>query len=103
MHLDAQLTSSAKIDRKSLMAEIRPEREPQRFDWQLLLVATLIAAVVAALINAVIFLVARGPDTIPEEVLISGPTGDEPLGLIPVIFASVVGVLGAELCRYPVR
>lgn len=77
------------------MAEAGTSVEPKRFDWQRLLSGTVIAAVAAAIVNAVIYLIARGLDTIPREVLISGPAGDEPLGLIPVIFASIFGVLGA--------
>lgn len=77
------------------MADAGTPIESRRFDRQRLLLGTLVAAVAAAIVNAVTFWIARGLDTIPREVLISGPAGDEPLGLIPVIFASIFGVLGA--------
>ena len=79
------------------MAEARPAVGPRQTPWQRLLVATLATAVVAAVVNAIIFGIARALDTIPLEVVISGPTGDEPLGLVPVIFASIFGVLGAAV------
>lgn len=77
------------------MSDARVAVGPGRLDWQRLLIGTLVAAVAAAVVNAVIYGLARALDTIPRDVLIAGPTGDEPLGLVPVIFASVIGVLGA--------
>ncbi|MGI8643335.1 MAG: DUF6069 family protein [Thermomicrobiales bacterium] len=90
------------------MAEISPAAETRGTDWQRLVITAVVAAVTAAVINAIVYGIARWLDTIPRDVVIPGPSGDEPLGLVSVVFASVTGALGAAivyaLCaRFPQR
>lgn len=73
--------------------------------------AGIIAAVVAAVANVIVHGVARALDTIPQDVLVDSPTGEEPITLAPVIIFTAVPILIAAVLfailrrtmRQPVR
>lgn len=65
-----------------------------RAPWWL---AGISAATAAAVTNAIVYGLARAAETIPQDVLVDSPTGEEPIGLAPVIFASIVPILIAAV------
>ena len=70
-----------------------------------------LAAAAAALANAVVYGGAEIAGALPDSVLVDSPTGREPLGLKAVLFASVMGAVGAavvfaligQFSRRPIR
>lgn len=88
------------------------ETPPRRIAWSRLLTATGLAALGAALANVALFLLFRAVGIIPAEMMVAPPGGEAaPLGLVNVVFASIMPALGAGalfaaflgLARRPVR
>lgn len=73
--------------------------------------ATPLAGVAAALANAIVYGVAEAAGALPDDVLVPGPTGREPIGLGAVVVGSAISAVGAalvlaligRLSRRPVR
>lgn len=66
---------------------------------------TPIAAILAAMANAIVYAIAKAADTLPSDVLVETPGGEQPIGLAAVIFATVFpivigGVVLALLARF---
>lgn len=68
-----------------------------RLAWRRLLPVALLAALLAAVANALVYFAASGLGFIPQDVLVSSPGGEQPIGLAPVVVSSVAGALGAAL------
>lgn len=61
--------------------------------WQ----AGIAAIIVTAVTNAIVYAVARAAETLPPSVVVNTPGGSEPITLLPVVFASAQGALGAAI------
>lgn len=60
-------------------------------------VAAPVAAAAAAVANAIVYAAAETAGALPDDVLVSSPGGQHPIGLAAVLTSSVVAVLGAAL------
>jgi hypothetical protein len=58
-----------------------------------LLRAAPIAAVLAAVANAIVYAIAKAADTLPADVLVETPGGEQAIGLAAVIFATAVPII----------
>lgn len=88
---------------RATTATERPDRETTRGSG--LPRATLIAAVLAAIANAIVYGIAKALDTLPSDVLVQTPGGQQSIGLASVIVASAFpivlgGIVLALLARF---
>jgi|GEM_PF-2845521 len=79
-----------------------------RLPMKRLAIATLAGAVTAAVANAIVYFIARAAGSLPDDVLVSTPGGEQAIDLPTVLIMSFVpillaGVVLAVICRISKR
>jgi hypothetical protein len=68
----------------------------ERISWKRMPPVALLAALGAAVVNAIVYSGASGLGLIPQDVLVPGPGGEQPLTVALVVLGSVVGAVGGS-------